>query len=384
MMTEFKEFRLASSYYLRKKIVKVDDNGLFNIRPTKKKINANLISFDGKYPYVARGTGNNGIRGNIDYDTRYLNPGNTISFGQDTATMYYQENEYFTGDKIQIFSLNPKLGFKLNYRIAIYLITVARKLFTNFAWGQSSFAVDKIAYMKINLPVISGTNKIDFKYMEDRVKALEQDQVKALDNYLAITGLNDYKLTEEDRTILNYKPKFDDFKIVEIFRVLNTKSILKSQVEKLSRGKTPYITAAEGNNAVFSYIDCPSEWIDEGNCVFIGGKSMVVTYQEKDFCSNDSHNLALYYKDDKYRKPLIQQYFVGAIKKSLSQKYSWGDSISNKKIKKDIVSLPVDIHGNIDFEYMEKYIKVIQKLTIKDVVNYKNKIISKTKELVNQ
>ena len=185
MMTEFKEFRLANSYYLRKKIVKVDDNGLFNIRPTKKKINANLISFDGKYPYVARGTGNNGIRGNIDYDTRYLNPGNTISFGQDTATMYYQENEYFTGDKIQIFSLNPKLGFKLNYRIAIYLITVARKLFTNFAWGQSSFAVDKIAYMKINLPVISGTNKIDFKYMEDRVKALEQDQVKALDNYLA-------------------------------------------------------------------------------------------------------------------------------------------------------------------------------------------------------
>lgn len=56
----------------------------------------------GKYPYVVRMGSNNGQKGYIDEDEKYLNPGNTISFGQDTATMYYQETPYFTGDKIKM------------------------------------------------------------------------------------------------------------------------------------------------------------------------------------------------------------------------------------------------------------------------------------------
>ena len=109
-MTEFKEFTLASSYYYRGQKVVVSDMGIFEIYPTKKKINANTLTFNGKYPYVARGEGNNGIRGYINYDHQFLNPANTISFGQDTATMYYQPNAYFTGDKIYIFKLNEKYG----------------------------------------------------------------------------------------------------------------------------------------------------------------------------------------------------------------------------------------------------------------------------------
>lgn len=50
---------------------------------------------------------NNGCRGFIEQDLIYLNAANTISFGQDTATMFYQEHPYFTGDKIKI--LSPKI-----------------------------------------------------------------------------------------------------------------------------------------------------------------------------------------------------------------------------------------------------------------------------------
>ena len=144
-MTEFKEFTLASSYYYRGQKVVVSDMGIFEIYPTKKKINANTLTFNGKYPYVARGEGNNGIRGYINYDHQFLNPANTISFGQDTGTMYYQPTAYFTGDKIYVFKLNPNFKQKLNYKIALYLITAARKIFSTFVWGQTSFAIDKIS-----------------------------------------------------------------------------------------------------------------------------------------------------------------------------------------------------------------------------------------------
>ena len=68
---------------------------LFDISSPKKRFNANTVRFNGKYPYVARGSLNNGIRGFITQDEKYLNAGNTISFGQDTATIFYQEKPYF-------------------------------------------------------------------------------------------------------------------------------------------------------------------------------------------------------------------------------------------------------------------------------------------------
>ena len=88
---------------------------LFDISSPQKRFNANTVTFGGKYPYVVRSSLNNGIRGYITQDECYLNPAKTISFGQDTATIFYQEKPYFTGDKIKVMSyrdceLNPELA----------------------------------------------------------------------------------------------------------------------------------------------------------------------------------------------------------------------------------------------------------------------------------
>ena len=123
--------------------------------------------------------------------------------------------------------------------------------------------------------------------------------------------------------------------------------------------------------------------MDRGNCIFIGGKTFVVTYQEKDFFSNDSHNLALRLKDESKRSKDIQLYIATCIKKSLGHKYSWGDSISNKKIKNDIIALPYS--GEVpDYDSMNLLISAIQKLVIKDVVLYADKRIDATKEIINK
>nr|WP_283249706.1 restriction endonuclease subunit S [Helicobacter turcicus] len=123
---------------------------LFEISTTKKKFNANEIKFGGSYPYVARGDKNNGIRGYIDEDMQFLNSAHTISFGQDTATMFYQNKPYFTGDKIKVMSL--KNG-NLNRVNASFLIAVMRKSFLGFSWGSSSFNVDVLKNVTILLPV---------------------------------------------------------------------------------------------------------------------------------------------------------------------------------------------------------------------------------------
>lgn len=112
--------------------------------------------------------------------------------------------------------------------------------------------------------------------------------------------------------------------------------------------------ASAENNAVSSYITYDEKYLDSGNCIFIGGKTFVVTYQEKDFFSNDSHNLVLYLKNKEKRDRVHQLFLAACINKSLGHKYSWGDSISNRKIRKDKVSLPIK-DGKIDFEFMESF-----------------------------
>ena len=168
----FRNFNIGASYNMRKKTIYVDEDGLFNIIPTKKKINASDVEFNGKYPYVARGEGKNGIRGYIDYDEKYLNEANTISFGQDTATVNYQSHRYFTGDKIQVFKLNKKYG-NLTEDKAIYLINAIKKVFERFLWGQQSYALDIISKIKITLPV-TADGKPDFDYMERYIRVIEK------------------------------------------------------------------------------------------------------------------------------------------------------------------------------------------------------------------
>ncbi len=352
---------------------------MFSIQTPKKKFNANKLTFNGNYPYVARGSNNNGIKGYIDEDKTYLNPGNTISFGQDTATMFYQESAYFTGDKIKIFSLRHG---ELNSRIAVFLISAMKKSFSTFSWGSSSFNENVLNKVKINIP--SFNNVPAYNYMVKYIEELEAAHIEELEAYLVATGLSDYQLTEKDHLILEHfkDVEFSGFPVTELFSVCNTRNILSRDITENS-GDIPYLCASRENNSVSTYISYDSSLLEKGNCIFIGGKTFVVTYQERDFFSNDSHNLRLYVNNEDGRTMFTHLGLITCIYKSISHKYSWGNSVSNKKIKNDVIWLPVK-NKLPDFCYMHNLISVMQKLVIKDVVQYADKKLAAYRHVTSE
>ena len=147
---------------------------LFVISTPLKRFNANTVTFGGKYPYVVRRSLNNGIRGYITQDIKYLNEAKTISFGQDTATIFYQERPYFTGDKIKIMKYRD---CELYPELACYLLTTMRKAFQNFSWGQASFDEKVLKNVEITLPV-NDNGEIDYDYIDAFVKAKEKTLIK--------------------------------------------------------------------------------------------------------------------------------------------------------------------------------------------------------------
>lgn len=148
--------------------------------------------------------------------------------------------------------------------------------------------------------------------------------------------------------------KWKKFMVNEVFDISNTKSITQKNIF-FNSGDIPYVTASLENNGVLTYIDCRKEWLDDGNCILIGGKTLTFTYQSKDFCSNDSHNLALYIKESDKATEKHYLFLIAVLKSSLEQKYSWNDSISMKTIKDDYFYLPVDTNGKINWSYMDSF-----------------------------
>lgn len=145
---------------------------LFDVLTTKKRFDANKVTLlkTGGHPYVVRTSLNNGQRGRIEAESKYLNDGNTISLGQDTATIFYQPEPYFTGDKIKV--LKPKFE-GLNRHAARYMMTVMRKAFQGFSWGSTSFNVSILKDVDVELPVTEDGTP-DVAFMNKYIKVIEK------------------------------------------------------------------------------------------------------------------------------------------------------------------------------------------------------------------
>jgi len=359
---------------------------LFCIQTPKRKFDANKIQFGGQYPYVARGDKNNGIRGYINESTQYLNDENTISFGQDTATMFFQRDKYFTGDKIKIFK---PINFCLNSRLANYIIASMRRGFSNFAWGSSSFNVGILKEVKIILPTLGG--KINFSFMEkfieelerERVEELERERVEELDAYLAVTGLKDYKLTEKEKDAL---AKFDEFSkwggVASKFTTLETlfdniKQGRRLKKEDQKDGLVPFVMAGVTNTGVINHISNPVVTFPKNSItVDIFGNTF---YRNYDFGAGD--DTGVYWNESKEYSQSVMLYFAASISKSLRGRFSYGKKLRSSQSLKFKINLPA-VNDRIDYDFMENFIKAIEKLVIKDVVLWADKKIEATKKVV--
>ncbi len=174
---------------------------LFEVLSSKKIYHANTIKIhdtqiENSYSYVVRATANNGIKGFIIDDPTFTNEKNTLSFAQDTFTVFYQKQPYFTGNKVKI--LKPKFAFK-SPKILHFISAILQFILKPLTWGLGS-TTESIAEFKFSLPLKPTANTqtlkdIDFNFMEKFIAELEQCRLAELQAYLKATGLENTTLS---------------------------------------------------------------------------------------------------------------------------------------------------------------------------------------------
>ena len=359
---------------------------LFDIKNTLS-FNTDMLTDGNEYDYITRTSLNQGILQTTGFvNDENINNAGTWSLGLLQMDFFYRNKPWYAGQFVR--KIIPKIEIPQN--ATLYFTTVLNKLKPILLSVLVRNVDETFLNTTINLP-INAKNKIDFEFMEsfiaeleaERVAELEAERVAELSAYLKVSGLDNYELSvEEQNALQKYETlDFSEFDITEIFEIKNTSNILSTQIKENS-GNTPYLCASSENNGVSSYITYDKRYLEKGNCIFIGGKTFVVSYQENDFFSNDSHNLALYLRNCDKSK-LKHFYIATCLFKSLSHKYSWGNSISKTKIKNDKISLPIK-DGKPNYDVMELLISAVQKLVIKDVVKYSDAKISATKQVIQE
>ena len=348
---------------------------MFEVLSYKKRFDANKVTLveNGGHPYIVRQGSDNGQKGFIDEDEIYLNDGNTISFGQDTATMFYQEKPYFTGDKIKI--LKPKME-RFGKDNAQFFLATMRRSFSNFGWGTSSFSIEVIENQNITLPT-TANNEIDFDFMESFIRELEEERVRELQSYLAVTGLSDYTLTLSEQDALKGFETLEwrEFRYDEIFNHIEQGRRLKKDDQKA--GNIPFVMSGVTNTGVVNYISNPvASFPANSLTVDIFGNTFY-----RSFAYGLGDDTGAYWSDEKEYSKEEMLFFTAAIGKSLAGKYSYGHKLRSSQSLGFKMLLPVR-DGAPDYAAMQDFISAVQKLVIKDVVKYAEDKINATKKVV--
>ena len=248
-----------------------------------------------------------------------------------------------------------------------------------------------------------------------------------LENYLIASGLNDYELTEEDKSVLVTKlvdggalsqnsistdgclKEGRKFRIGNLFKKMSAPYLGKGRKQdnvskvRTSEFNLPLINCKYGNNGIMYYgREKDFRSYESVLTIIYNGPPTEgqVYYQEKIGVYTDAYIVKLKSKEMSKELGL---YLTSAMNQSIhnhqKKKYSRGyKAIWTGRVENDDILLPIQTShdgkpiidpdrtyhpdGYIpDWEYMEKYIKATEKEIIKEVVLYKDEVIAKAKEI---
>ncbi|WP_201790324.1 restriction endonuclease subunit S [Campylobacter sp. P0103] len=358
-------------------------NELFNIERGTRFIKSKRKS--GKIPLVTAGEQNQGVAEFIAYDDELKIYENHLTIDM-FCNCFYRNYKFLCDDNILV--LLPKID--IGNKSLLFMTSAINKDKTKFGY-EKQYRQKSFAEHKIKLP-ITASGEIDFEFMESFVAELEAERVAELEAYLAAASLKDYELTADELSALSKFENYNwgEFRIGDLFEKLNL-SFRKSKFNKdndVSKIKNsefsiPLVNAKDGDNGIMYYgrpqdFETATMTIDIVNDGAVSTGNVYPQPQETGVLYN-----AYLIKSKFTASKSLLYFFATAIQKSIKLKFSYELKASWERVKNENIKLPITTNGEIDFEFMNNFIKAIEKLVIKDVVLYTDNKIKATKSIVS-
>ena len=322
----------------------------FDIRPskyTKKngKVLKNAELFDGgNNPVIVNSNTNNGIGG---YTSNPLTEqGNVITYSDTTdgaSTIFYQAKPFVGYSHVKV--MLPKL--KLSQATMIYLTSIIISAIKNQKYDFSyKLTTDKMLNTIIKLP-IDAKGEPDWEYMDNQVRHLA-----TLSN-LTITSLNPAELPI-------FVGEWNEFSVNKVFNVFTGAQVPRRY---LINGSQERISVTNENNGVISKFD-ENELLKSSNARiltnFVSVNFFGYAFYHKNKASLEMKVHAIQRKDDVSFSENQGLYIASLLNSQYAGKYGYGNQLSSSTLKNKVIKLPVDLQGDPDWQYMDRYISWIK------------------------
>lgn len=344
-------------------------------------------------PVITSGVQNYGILGLTTRKAKVI-PQNTITVDM-FGNVYFRDFEYKMVTHARVFSLIPKQN--ITRSIGLYFQTCLSKHKSKFSYDNMC-VFTKLENETIELP-IADAGKLDVEFIENYIRQLEA--------YLIATGLDDYVLNDKDKKTLSLSQvdisdevrhsknvvedeqlKFKEFQIDDLFvkkKLGHKRPFTKAKDtsdHKTKEFNLPLINAKMGDNGIMFYGRSQDfDHIEKSIAIIQNGAiatGKVYVQPQHTGVLWDGYLIQSNFEVDKECRRLF--YIATCIEKTIRPIFNRDNKATWNRIKGYKIKLPVTDDNTLDFEYMENYIRAVEKLTIKDVVEYKDKMIALTKE----
>ncbi|WRA40588.1 restriction endonuclease subunit S [Helicobacter pylori] len=370
-------------------------NGDFDIQ--KRHIN-----HKGEFVITA-GLSNNGVLGQSDIKAKVFES-HSITIDM-FGCAFYRSFAYKMVTHARVFSLKPK--FEINHKIGLFLSTLFFGYPKKFGYENMCSWV-KIKNDKVILPLKPTANTqtlkdIDFTFMEKFIAELEQCRLAELEAYLKATGLENTTLSSDEENALNVFNNswggntscdltWQSFRLGDLFEKVSARFLGKGDKFKAtSKSITdthniPLVYCKKGNNGIM-YWGKKGDFETYDNIISIIYNGVIatgLTYAHRDEVGILAESYFIKFKNGNPNF-LCNLFIKTAIEKVLYPKYS-RDNLATwaNKVENELILLPTNPHGKIDFNFMHTFINALMKQTIQGVAEYCGTKIQATKEIISQ
>lgn len=285
-------------------------------------------------PFVARTNDNNGIVARVSKMKGITpNPPHTLSLaaGGSVLSCYYQDEEYYSGRDLFILSPWEPMSKK---EMLLYSYIIQQNKY-KYNYGRQA----NKTFKDILLPELN------------ELRSFHLDEIEIKQEYFLSTPAKKEKVKLTDR-------QWEWFRLCDkrLFPKIE-KCKCSNATELLEQGNDiAYIGAKKKANGIMAYAQYNADLITKGNCiVFIGdgqGSVGYSLYQPKDFIG--STTLIAGY--NKHLNTYTALFLVSVLDLE-RYRYSFGRKYNKKAVQNTKIKLPVDSDGNLDWQFMEDYIK---------------------------
>lgn len=349
---EWKGFRVEDLFYFENKSSK----GLNHLKQCDDGVN-----------YVGATNRNNGVLAYVEANQKVIYKGNAIAFIRNgEGSMGY--SVYKAEDFVATQDISVGYNENLNRYIGLFIVAVADKVRGkyNFGYKRNQKRLNKET---LQLP-INSDGLPDWQFMEDFIKQKEQKQIADLKDYYADKAV-ELMISTGSLKNTRWKSFFIGGK-EGIFQIKATKSgIDKNKLKVAENGKTPYITRSDMDNGINLFASdeqMPKSKKDDGNVITIGLDTQTVFYQKNSFWTGQ--NIQVLSNDN--LNYWVAMFIIPLLKIQM-KKFAWGSTGATLgRLNRTRIMLPVNSDGLPDWQFMEDFMKQIERDKIAAVLSYYN------------